>query len=405
MLFKKKDESTTDTNQEVKEASTDTTTVELSASEVGTNDSNAKNNHFALRLLTGIVAISCVVFACYCLFSRIIDGTTNKNNENSYITLSNKSATETKTILSAFGKDKQKQASDYAIVGTKFFISENKITPTSIENKTFFNESTYDNFALYNMTNKTMKELSTNISSKQSFIDLSKVSEGDFFIYPYKDSGTFSTDEDYNFYSLHQKDSVNTTVYSLPDNTGERKKITFRNNSNSPYSMITVKKCGNTLPSGYYDFVLFYQTYDETTKNEKAPSDESITKLKSIASAIESETNYKVYTATSLSEALSIKSTLSLVLSDKDISTPITSLYTLGNSTAYQTSLLEDTELKGYDKIPEIRESVGYLDKAGESYYGVTGNDSYQNNTEHIGKEAYLINDEKDDILNLLSSL
>ena len=97
--------------------------------------------------------------------------------------------------------------------------------------------------------------------NQKCYLDFSLVSPGNYLVYPY--SGELSsTEQNIAFYSIDEEDAISETIYTLPDEkTGERKRISFLNNSLSPYTVIKVNEAGNQLPSDYYDMVLFYQEY------------------------------------------------------------------------------------------------------------------------------------------------
>lgn len=355
-----------------------------------------------LRLFTLLLSLSCLAFSVYCVALRIVQGNGNGENANSYLTLTGKSINDSKAIYSTFGQKNKKKINDYTFVGTKFFLSEYKITPSTLKNKTFSSDTTTTDFSLYDLTNDTVTALSnrTAFFSNKFFIDFSKVSVGDYLIYPYY--GEEKSDKP-DCYSLADESTVLTSVYTLPDTNGERKKITLKNNAASPFTLLTVKSCGSVIPDDYYDAVLFYQEYTDG-KTATTISSESIDKLKSIQNSIYEENGYKIYVASSLQEAVNVNATVSLCVSSAQDEI-MTSLFTETNYDSYNVSTLEDTELVGYDKVPEIRECVGYLDHGGEGYISVTGNSTVKKTTSRVGKESFLLHDEKKDIVDLLKQL
>lgn len=368
----------------------------------------AVNNHTVTKAITGILSIALIALTGYALFARIYESGNAKNKENSYLILDGKSASETKEILSKFGKDKQRQAGDYGFIGNKMFISENKITPTTIANKDFFKgDSTYTDFGLYDVINNTRKDESTSLANGKCYIDLSKVSEGNYLVYPYNGNESIEGEANYNFYSLTQSDSVKNTFYSLPSSNGERTRITFQSNINSPYSLIRVKNAGDTLPSDYYDVVLFYKEYEGNTK--LAIDDADISKLEYLARELSVNHNYKVKVVKSIQEAINTYATVSVAVTEADITTPYSSFYTytdnIKTNSTFITSTFEDGQLKGYDSLPEIRETVSYLDCGSNSYSNIPGNDTVRRDGSHHGKEAFLAKDDIDSILNVLTNI
>ncbi len=397
MLFGKKkkgqDEITAPSSTEVSIAASDATAA---------NEPKKEKKFSFLRLFTLLLSLSCLAFSVYCVALRIVQGNGNGENANSYLTLTGKSINDSKAVYSTFGQKNKKKINDYAFVGTKFFLSEYKITPSTLKSKTFSSDTTTTDFSLYDLTNDTVTALSnrTAFSSNKFFIDFSKVSAGDYLIYPYY--GDEKTDKP-DCYSLADESTVLTSIYTLPDSNGERKKVTLKNNASSPFTLITVKNCGSVIPDDYYDAVLFYQEYTDG-KTASAVSSESVDKLKSIQNSIYEENGYKIYVASSLEEAVNVNATVSLCVSSSQEEI-VTSLFTNTNYDSYNVSALEESELVGYDKVPEIRECVGYLDHGGEGYVSVVGNSTVRKNTSRIGKESFLLHDEKKDIVDLLKQL
>ncbi len=384
-------------------AAPSSTEVSIAASDATAANEPKKGKKFSfLRLFTLLLSLSCLAFSVYCVALRIVQGNGNGENANSYLTLTGKSINDSKAVYSTFGQKNKKKINDYAFVGTKFFLSEYKITPSTLKSKTFSSDTTTTDFSLYDLTNDTVTALSnrTAFSSNKFFIDFSKVSAGDYLIYPYY--GDEKTDKP-DCYSLADESTVLTSIYTLPDSNGERKKVTLKNNASSPFTLITVKNCGSVIPDDYYDAVLFYQEYTDG-KTASAVSSESVDKLKSIQNSIYEENGYKIYVASSLEEAVNVNATVSLCVSSSREEI-MTSLFTNTNYDSYNVSALEESELVGYDEVPEIRECVGYLDHGGEGYVSVVGNSTVRKNTSRIGKESFLLHDEKKDIVDLLKQL
>ncbi len=384
-------------------AAPSSTEVSIATSDATMANEPKKEKKFSfLRLFTLLLSLSCLAFSVYCVALRIVQGNGNGENANSYLTLTGKSINDSKAVYSTFGQKNKKKINDYAFVGTKFFLSEYKITPSTLKSKTFSSDTTTTDFSLYDLTNDTVTALSnrTAFSSNKFFIDFSKVSAGDYLIYPYY--GDEKTDKP-DCYSLADESTVLTSIYTLPDSNGERKKVTLKNNASSPFTLITVKNCGSVIPDDYYDAVLFYQEYTDG-KTASAVSSESVDKLKSIQNSIYEENGYKIYVASSLEEAVNVNATVSLCVSSSQEEI-MTSLFTNTNYDSYNVSALEESELVGYDEVPEIRECVGYLDHGGEGYVSVVGNSTVRKKTSRIGKESFLLHDEKKDIVDLLKQL
>lgn len=403
-MFGKKKKEKDNQNTEIQPVTQEEQKPALSPEETAAKKKRASS--ILLRSVTLAVALGFISLACYSVFSVILKGTNSAKSDNSYICLEGKNVNQTKQIFSKFGKEKQKMIKDYGFIGTNLFVSENHITPNGIKENGFLRDSSssYDSFGLYDIKNSTTKAGSITFSKNQYSFDFSDYQDGEYLIYPIDSTKTYSNESDYSFYSIDKDEAINITSYSLPDSKGERKKITLRNNTLSPYTLITVRNAGNSLPSSHYDIVLFYQEYYDEEK--KTISDEDFAKLTELENSIETETSYKIKTVRTLEEAVEVDATISIALmntsSSYDSSKVYESIYT---NTANETAVLESSSLNGYDSIPEIRECVGYLGEAGRSYYGVIGNDTKQDTDKHLGKRSFLVADQKQDILGVLKDL
>lgn len=349
-----------------------------------------------IKILSGTLALASVALLCYSVFLLINESSSNANSD-TYIALNGKSIQESKEIYSQFGLEKKKKAADYALIGTKFYISETKITPSllSTESTSFFSNSS--NVFLYNLT-LDQPRFSLGQSDSQNhqyYIDLQNVEEGDFLVY--SSTGPFSSKKDYHPYSLLTNISVNYETYSLPDSDGIRKRITIKNNRESPFLLLSIKKCGSTLPTKYYDAVIYSSEYKK--EGSSIVKEQSYTKDEwaNIVTDLENQlpTRFKIKYASSMQEAYETNAALSIAISknDGDYMSIFSKTDLIKN---YQTDALEDTNLKGYDRIPEIREMLGYLGHAGENVLNVIGNDIQTTSDNHIGKDSYLLKKDED---------
>ncbi len=377
-------------SEETKEEPVDTSsTGNVSNDNVETEKARKARFPLVIKIFSGSLVVASVALLCYSVFLLINDSNASTES-NSYISLSGKTVQESKEIYGQFGVEKKKKASDFALVGTKLYLSETKISPDSLSiGSTAFFENGGKNLYLYNLTLDQARFAlgQSNFDNHQYYIDLQNVEEGDFLIY--SSSGPYNSKKDYHPYSLSTNETINYVSYTLPDKDGIRKRITLKNNSQSPYLMLTISKCGSTLPTKYYDAVIFpseYKKQDGTYKKETSFSDEEWEKTKTeIEDKIPSR--FKVKFATSLQDAYDTYAPLSFSISRT--SGDYQSVYTKTNSSLYDISVLDDGSLSGYDAIPEIREMTGYLARAGENNTGVIGNDIMTNSHDHIGKDSY----------------
>lgn len=347
-------------------------------------------------IIKSVCALVCVAMVVLVVFN-IISFCQNQSStgKGSYLTLQNKNATDTKKILKDFGKENQKKLKDYSFLGSKLYLSENKLDASCTSNSDYFYDgNNTGGFLGYNMTNKIRNSVSTNFESNKLFIDFNKADVGDYFIYPNNEQGSIE-DKDYNFYSIFFDDIIEEQSYSLPDKDGIRNRITLKNNVLSPYTMVSLSSAGKTLPGDVYDIVVFLKEYNDDVK--QTINSEEVNLFSETISKINIDQSYglKIKVASSLQDAIDTKANVSICYANSttDYSTycSIYNNYKVNGDNKYKTEILDSSSiLADYDLIPEIRECIGYMDRAGQSNYKVIGNNTKQSNSK-IGKDAYLI--------------
>lgn len=382
----------------------DTVTVSITNPNAQANQKvQARKRHaFAFKVVLSILVIASVAYATYAIISFIRTSVNQSSEKESYLTLSGKNYAESKVVYDSFGKENsaisfKNSIKDYAFISNHLFLSTHKITPESFvnEEKDFSSlvPQNYEGYALYNVTDNVSYStaLSTDYENGIYSIDLSKCQAGDYLIYPYNDDTSLSKESIYPV-SIHSSDAIRETFYTLPNSNKQRKRIVFKNNSASPYTLISITDSGDKLPDGYYDAVILNQEFTESESGlvDNGSSNDEETKLLSDAvQSINNEYVYKVTYAKDIKEANSIKASISIALSN-DIDANYTSVYLPKNG--YESKVLPSSSiLQGYDYYPEVRELTGYLDNAGNGYSGVIGNDLLSLSNSVYGKEAYLV--------------
>lgn len=351
------------------------------------------------RIITGSLVLASFVMLCYSLFLLIHDSTVTETSPDSYITLHGKNVADSKKILGEFGTAKQNKAADIAVVGTKLFLSENKLTPSllsSSHTQDIVGEGN-SNFYLYNLTQSIPKFSSgqTDISNNIFYLELNNLGVGDYLIY--SDTNNPVSKKDFNPYSLASGETINYTIYTLPDpQTRERRRITIKNNQVSPFLLINVQTAGSTLPESRYDAVIYNARYQETENQNfvysASISEEKQNALKSLIDTSIDSSLYKVKFVYDLKEASITNAPLSFAVGST--SKDITSLFTINsNMTGMTSNVLTNTSLAGYDANPEVREMVGYLDRGGQYYLDVIGNDISSTTFTRVGKESFLLSE------------
>ncbi len=343
------------------------------------------------KVCCGAISLTRIALSCYAVVSLIRSSSQEGSTKESYLTLTNKNINETKEILNGFKQDNQKKLKDFYFIGSKLYLSENKITP-SIYQDSCASRAKGNDIALLDITGKVTYNTyySTNIKENHPYIDLDSVQEGDYLFYPYSGESHLEK-KDIAPYSFDKESAIEETIYSYPDQTDKksRKRITLKNNRNSPYAILTIKNCGSHLPSDTYDVLIRNQQYlraqdgsyslNANDASYPANSQQQSEIVQKQADAY----GYKAKAVSSLAEVVKTKAKKLIVISEKDT---YVSLFYEGPDNS-NVRLLESSDLKGYDEIPEIREATGKLDHAGESYYGVPYN-SFAPSYDYIGKEV-----------------
>ncbi len=346
------------------------------------------------KIACSLICLSLLALSVYSLVSLIRQGTGGGKSKEDYIVLEGKNVNETRDFFNQtdkngnlkFSKDNKNKIKDYYFIGSKLFVSENKLTPSRYKDNLVSMAEGKD-IALYSISSDVNysynSNLSTKISSSIAYIDLNQAREGDYLLYPI--GGTEDGQSGIAPYSIDSDEGIEESVYTLPDKEGKRKRVTLKNNRNSPYTILSVRNCGSHLPSNCYDILLRNQQYKETQDGYR-PIDSSGEDLSSLAEKL-GQDSLSVKAVSSLSEASKRKSSLLFTLPLEE-GKGYTSLFT--PLTSLQTKVRESSDLKGYDAIPEIREAVGALEHAGEYYYNVPYN-NVPPSSAHIGKESILL--------------
>lgn len=366
------------------------------------------------KLISTILAIgitgTLVGFAAYSIISLPISQSTKINE--SYLNITNYSYTKTTRILADFKRDNSKKIKDYALVGSKLFVGECKLTPTAFDTPgVVYGENNYG-FALYDLENDTFgfNNGKTDIDNKKYYIDFSLVPEGKYVIYPIQENSSPETSKsDLAPYSIKADNQISLSFYTLPSvETGIRKKITLRNNSLSPFTLIDVIDIGTTLASGYYDVAIYPSIYakadngEEKIDKSETPNNELINLCNELVNALNNEkssndsnidTNlYRATYADSI-EAVSKLNVNSAIGINSSLLKNYTSTYLQADTySSFSTyTLSNDTTLPKFDAFPEIRELTGYLDHSGEAFGGIPYNDLVSKSDDLIGIESSII--------------
>lgn len=351
-----------------------------------------------VKAISAVIVLAVFGTAVYSVAILLRDQT--KATQDGYITLQGKSYSQSVRKYGEFGttdatKSRRSKLKDVAVLGNRLFLSESKITPSLYDgthNDKIVSGDGYIGFALYNLNQDSTGDVTS--FSEGYAIDVSYLSVGDYLVFPIQKDIPVSNHDRYP-YSLSSEKSLDESFYSLPDRAGNRKRVTLKNNKLSPYFVIRVEDCGSVLPDDYYDAVIYRSFYQETETGKRfVPlpqiDDNSQAAYHSLAEQVTAEKTYKIKAVTSLKEADKTKATLAVGFSDS-ITENLASVYTVSYYPSFHAKALSQSELKGYDGYPEIRELSGYLDKSGEGYADVDGNNILAVDDDHIGKESFLL--------------
>ena len=365
---------------------------------------------FISTLLAVGITGTLVGFAAYSLISLPISQSTKINE--AYLNITNYSYTKTTRTLADFKRDNSAKIKDYSLVGSKLFIGECKLTPTAFDNPSVVYGENNFGFALYELetNNFGFNNGKTDIANKKYYIDFSLVPEGKYVIYPIQEHSSPDTKKsDIAPYSIKANNQIDLSFYTLPSvDTGIRKKITIRNNSLSPFTLIDVIDIGTTLASGYYDVVIYPSIYakmengeEKIIKSENVDSDliefckNEVNAINSEKSSSESkiDTNlYRAVFASSIEEASTLNVNTAIGISNNLIQNYTSTYLQADTYSSFSTFTLDnDSTLPKYDAFPEIRELIGYLDHSGEAFGGVPFNDLVIKSDSPIGIESSII--------------
>lgn len=319
----------------------------------------------------------------------LIKGEVNKQKlkNEAYIPLCSQSKKKSEELYSKYELDGYQSIRDYSLIGTSLFLSNNRV---DAENLSTFSTlqlsnvcSNVDKVAFVDSLKYEIKENNFNSGINLSSLALSA---GDYLVYNRTESGSYPLKIDDTNLSI--------SYYTLPNEKGERNKISLLNTTVSKALVIRVEKVSSVM-SDYYDLVVATTKQDIEIPNSlnqykiKVIYNNSIEELIKEASLVNSpravlidETDNKVKSSYNVSESLISKG----YIDSQKISTG---------------------KLSNYDSDDFIREMSGYIQNAGSCYYYENHNTCSvkANSVGHIGKIAYHINSSlniEEELINVL---
>ena len=350
-----------------------------------------------LTLLLVIFLLVWSVISFVTLFKR------TSRNDNSFILLDGKNQKQTTQILNAFGDDDDKQSlskkrkiKDFYLIGSQFFASEVSLSPNVFSNPSAVAGNNADQLSLYNLSDDVSYSVksSTHFADKKYSIDFSLLDDGDYLLYS-KGASVLTSKSSIYPYSIDSDETISLSGYTLPDRDGARKRITVKNNTNSPYTILSVFKAGSTLPSNVYDVVI-YPAYYSKNLEIAMREDTFVDEMNDLIDAMKKDKTqididkYSIRVCNDIFEAKKINASISVAVSLED-DMSFCSAYYSGFYPSFATKTLSDSPLIGYDYYPDIREMQGMISKASFSYPGVVGNNLFPVELSRTGKESFLI--------------
>ncbi|MCI7220449.1 MAG: hypothetical protein MR497_02720 [Bacilli bacterium] len=406
MIFKKKEKATEKKEDDVLSSGKEKT-IENDSNQVKIVISNetlspAKEDKktsvfkWFFRVLTLLLVIFLLVWSVISfvtLFKR------TSRNDNSFILLDGKNQKQTTQILNAFGYDepqlsKKRKIKDFYLIGSQFFASEVSLSPAVFSNPSAVAGNNADQLSLYNLSDDVSYSVksSTHFADKKYSIDFSLLDDGDYLLYS-KGASVLTSKSSIYPYSIDSDETISLSGYTLPDRDGARKRITVKNNTNSPYTILSVFKAGSTLPSNVYDVVIYPAYYSKNLEKAPSPSLEEMNTLLSQMKQDKTQIDidkYSIRVCNDIFEAKKTNASISVAVSlENDMS--FCSAYYSGFYPSFATKTLSDSPLIGYDYYPDIREMHGMISKASFSYPGVVGNNLFPVDLSRTGKESFLI--------------
>lgn len=346
-----------------------------------------------LTLLLVIFLLVWSVISFVTLFKR------TSRNDNSFILLDGKNQKQTTQILNAFGSDekqlsKKRKIKDFYLIGSQFFASEVSLSPAVFSNPSAVAGNNADQLSLYNLSDDVSYSVksSTHFADKKYSIDFSLLDDGDYLLYS-KGASVLTSKSSIYPYSIDSDETISLSGYTLPDRDGARKRITVKNNANSPYTILSVFKAGSTLPSNVYDVVIYPAYY---SKNLEIVKDTFVNEMNTLLSPMKKDKTqididkYSIRVCNDIFEAKKTNASISVAVSLED-DMSFCSAYYSGFYPSFATKTLSDSPLIGYDYYPDIREMHGMISKASFSYHGVVGNNLFPVEFSRTGKESFLI--------------
>ena len=228
---------------------------------------------------------------------KIYNFASSLNNKEDIILLNNKNREESLKIYNQFLIKNNDQYINYEIYDIGIYGGYLHLSYTNMDNH--FYQLKNNITSLINVTNNIYQNTFFNEETDENYlntgINLTKLENGDYILV----NEYITSDDENNKHIALKLNNINDyekTIYTLPNENGERKKIVIKNKYSSPCLVISVSNI-NTLPQNYYDFALIGE-------EEK------------VSSFTKKFDKYKIAHCPSLIDAFKTNSNYSLILKD-----------------------------------------------------------------------------------------
>lgn len=252
------------------------------------------------KRIRGLLIFINVVLASYLVFEasmKIYNFASSLNNKEDIILLNNKNREESLKIYDQFLIKNNDQYINYEIYDIGIYGGYLHLSYTNMDNH--FYQLKNNITSLINVTNNIYQNTFFNEETDENYlntgINLTKLENGDYILV----NEYITSDDENNKHIALKLNNINDyekTIYTLPNENGERKKIVIKNKYSSPCLVISVSNI-NSLPQNYYDFALIGE-------EEK------------VSSFTKKFDKYKIAHCSSLIDAFKTNSNYSLILKD-----------------------------------------------------------------------------------------
>lgn len=300
------------------------------------------------RRVRGLLIAINVLLTGYLVFeivSKIVDNVSNRIEDSDIITLNGSSRKDSLALYNRYvaknedGSYDVEEVFDYGIYGDYLHLS-----------KSSYEIGRYSSFESVSLINVSSKKFDSSeiikVIEKEYLnggIRLTNLDVGDYLVFP----GIINIsekDRPHRAIKIRSYEGINKVIYSLPNESGHRKKIQVKSKDSSPSLVISVSEVGK-LPNNYYDMVLIGTQSD--SYREKVDS------------------SLSCFIANTLEEAFLAKANYCLVVDSIYQDAIVSNYYKCEENIVHDDLYGKDSIISLQDENVYIRELGGYLTSSG----------------------------------------